>query len=404
MAPTTTITESTFSASVLGARTDSSGVAVTDTTAEEARLLASILGGGYVTPTTAFQVTAQSSPNMTVKVGSGTSKADHYVVAGTASGQENYVARLDVSSQNITITAADASQTRTDEIYLVVYDNAYDSTSRVLPRFAYRKGDLGGANPGADATWKAYQLLARITVAAGVTSITNAAISDQRSAAALVAGLGGNYVVKSLVTTKGDLIAATAASTPARLAVGTDGQTLFADSTQTPGVRWGAPGCALLAEYVFSGSAVGVTISSIPQTHKHLMIFIYAISDATGESQIYCRTNGDTSLHYDTQSFTADDTGVAGVRFLSAVNAMEVGVIGGQQASSSQGSFTGYTASGRVHPYVGHSAFRHAAGYPEYRGFASQNWSDTAALTALSFVTGGPNFLSGSRISIYGMA
>jgi hypothetical protein len=45
-------------------------------------------------------------------------------------------------------------------------------------------------------------------------------------------------IAKSLVTTKGDIIAATAASTPARLGVGTDGQVLTADAASTPGVKW----------------------------------------------------------------------------------------------------------------------------------------------------------------------
>ena len=45
-------------------------------------------------------------------------------------------------------------------------------------------------------------------------------------------------VPKSTVTTKGDLIAATASATVSRVGVGSNGQVLTADSTQTAGIKW----------------------------------------------------------------------------------------------------------------------------------------------------------------------
>jgi len=49
-----------------------------------------------------------------------------------------------------------------------------------------------------------------------------------------------NAVSKTILDAKGDIIVATAADTPARLPVGTNGQVLLADSTQTTGLKWAA--------------------------------------------------------------------------------------------------------------------------------------------------------------------
>lgn len=51
-------------------------------------------------------------------------------------------------------------------------------------------------------------------------------------------------IAKSIVDAKGDLIAATAADTVARLGVGTNGQVLTADSTQSTGLKWATAGAA----------------------------------------------------------------------------------------------------------------------------------------------------------------
>ena len=48
-------------------------------------------------------------------------------------------------------------------------------------------------------------------------------------------------IPKSLVTTKGDIITATASATPARLGAGTNNQVLTVDSTTATGLKWATP-------------------------------------------------------------------------------------------------------------------------------------------------------------------
>lgn len=78
-----------------------------------------------------------------------------------------------------------------------------------------------------------------------------------------------NAIQNAIVDAKGDLIAATANDTPARLAVGTNGQTLVADSTAATGLKWAASpnfvGCALykLTDQTLSnGTLTTITLDS----------------------------------------------------------------------------------------------------------------------------------------------
>jgi len=102
----------------------------------------------------------------------------------------------------------------------------------------------------------------------------------------------------SLFTTKGDIIAATGASTPARLGVGTNGYLLSSDSTASTGLAWTAPpssgSMTLLSTTTLSGASV--TVSSISQSYNHLYIVAYGLTNATSDGSFRLEPNSSASL------------------------------------------------------------------------------------------------------------
>jgi hypothetical protein len=96
----------------------------------------------------------------------------------------------------------------------------------------------------------------------------------------------------TIVDAKGDLIAAVAADTPARLGVGTNGQVLTADSTASTGLAWATAGASdwtLIATGTIP-SASSITISSIPAYNTIRATFMQ-ISTTGGFTDLEFRVN-----------------------------------------------------------------------------------------------------------------
>ncbi len=97
------------------------------------------------------------------------------------------------------------------------------------------------------------------TAASAVTA--HEALSDPHPGYLTPAEGDTAYTAKATLTTKGDLYAATAASTPARLAVGSNGQVLTADSAQATGMKW-APAASGGMDQVFPLAGHGLLAAS----------------------------------------------------------------------------------------------------------------------------------------------
>jgi len=71
-------------------------------------------------------------------------------------------------------------------------------------------------------------------------------------------------IAKTIVDAKGDIIAATAADTVSRLAVGANNTVLTADSTAATGLKWAAPGTGALT--LIKTQTIGTAVSSVTVT------------------------------------------------------------------------------------------------------------------------------------------
>jgi hypothetical protein len=136
------------------------------------------------------------------------------------------------------------------------------------------------------------------------TSTTSSILAATPTAVKSAYDLANAAVAKSIVDAKGDLIAATAADTVSRLAVGANGTVLTADSAEATGMKWAAGSAGaltLISSTTFSGSSAHNVNDVFSTTYQNYLVQINMDApSATGYNQLRLRVSGadDTTSNY----------------------------------------------------------------------------------------------------------
>jgi hypothetical protein len=104
-----------------------------------------------------------------------------------------------------------------------------------------------------------------------------------------------NPISANIVDAKGDIIAATAADTVSRLAVGTNGQVLTADSTAATGLVWATAGggdFVKITSNTFSAASTFTVNDCFSATYDYYKIFLTAAGSASLSVNMRLRVGG----------------------------------------------------------------------------------------------------------------
>ncbi len=247
------------------------------------------------------------------------------------------------------------------------------------------------------------------TAQKGAVQLENSTSSTSTTTAAVPASVKSAYdladgaIAKTIVDAKGDLIAATAADTVSRLAVGANGTVLQADSTTATGLKWAASPSAmtLIASTTFSAVATQNFDSVFSSTYKSYLVVIDSLfSSSSGNDLLLAfRYSGSTqsALYYG--SSVAGSYNSTSVSCLPTDNASALSIANASASTGDKGNGFFYISLVDEKPNVNGAFY---ASVTATTNFFAGGTTQSRTYDGFQLTAGGAN-LTG-RVSIYGLA
>ena len=209
----------------------------------------------------------------------------------------------------------------------------------------------------------------------------------------------------TIVDAKGDLITATGADTPARIAVGANDTVLTADSTQATGIKWATVSAGANWTLLNSGGTAlsgssTVTVSGISGADK-VMVLVGGASTGAANPNFKIRLNADSGNNYTGYGAALEPGGSYSASIFNNTDGGSIfGVHLGNQSSNTAGtvsgyvSFTGCNAAGvKMYQAVGGASA--TGGTDNNHRYTGGAWSNSATVTSVSIVTSSGTFDNG---------
>ena len=269
---------------------------------------------------------------------------------------------------------------------------------------------ISGTEPDeTDVLWADTSAAGSMVVPAGGTSgqvLAKASGDDYDSEWVTPASSG---IPATLLDAKGDLIVASAADTAARLAVGTNGQVLAANSAQTTGAQWVTVNAMRLITSTTLGAGQNViTFDSIPSTYTHLAIRARARigNGGTGFGGCNISFNGDlTAANYQFENrVTFQSSTAAGFSANSFILA-RFGESGQTNVWGNAEILIPFYTAASWKRVIATNSFTYTSGVTtDALQEVNGQWKSTTTISSITITTSTSTFDSGSIFELWGMS